>query len=205
MDISRSDSTLTDLLIDEVLMDRMVRAVERVSDRLHRATGALESARIPYVVADDQAVRAWVARVDESAVRNTPDVDIILRRSDLDAADVVLSAAGFVSRVTDGTQMFLDGSSAKPRDAVHIIFAGENVRSEDFMPAPDVNESEVGPGFPVLALEPLVIVLLVSFRLKDRMHLRDMVDVGLVDETWLARLPDVLSSRLKELLDDPYR
>jgi hypothetical protein len=205
MDMNAQDWRLTELLIDENLMDRMVRAVEKVSDRLHRATGALESARIPYVVADDQAVRAWVARVDESAVRNTPDVDIILRRSDLDAADVVLSAAGFVSRVTDGTQMFLDVSSAKPRDAVHIIFAGENVRSEDFMPAPDVNESEVGPGFPVLALEPLVIVLLVSFRLKDRMHLRDMVDVGLVDETWLARLPDVLSSRLKELLDDPYR
>jgi hypothetical protein len=109
VDISRPDSTLTDLLIDEVLMDRMVRAVERVSDRLHRATGALESARIPYVVADDQAVRAWIARVNASAVRNTPDVDILLRRSDLDAADVVLSAAGFMSRVTDGTQMFLMG------------------------------------------------------------------------------------------------
>jgi hypothetical protein len=36
MDISRPDSTLTELLIDEVLMDRMVRAVERVSDRLQR-------------------------------------------------------------------------------------------------------------------------------------------------------------------------
>jgi hypothetical protein len=138
-------------------------------------------------VADDQAVRACVARVDESAVRNTPDVDILLRRSDLDAAAVVLSTAGFVSRVIDGTQMFLDGSSSKPRDAVHIIFAGEKVRSDDLMPAPDVNESEVEPSFLVLALEPLVIMLLVSFRLKDRMHLRDMVDVGLVDETWLAR------------------
>jgi hypothetical protein len=72
------------------------------------------------------------------------------------------------------------------------------------MPAPDVNESEVGPGFSVLALEPLVIMLLVSFRLKDRMYLRDMVGVWLVDETWLARLPDELSSRLKELFDDPY-
>jgi hypothetical protein len=33
MDISRPDSTLTELLIDDVLMDRMVRAVERVRDR----------------------------------------------------------------------------------------------------------------------------------------------------------------------------
>lgn len=30
-----------------------------------------------------------------------------------------------------------------------------------------------------------------------------MIEVGLVDETWLQKLPDVLSIRLKQLLDDP--
>jgi hypothetical protein len=35
------------------------------------------------------------------------------------------------------------------------------------------------------------------------MHLHDMIDVGLIDETWLTRLPAELSSRLKELLDNP--
>jgi hypothetical protein len=35
-------------------------------------------------VAGGNAVAAWVATVDPSAVRNTQDVDILLRRADLD-------------------------------------------------------------------------------------------------------------------------
>jgi hypothetical protein len=49
----------------------MVRAVEKVCERLLRATGALEKAGIPYAVIGGNAVAARVSRVDESAVRNT--------------------------------------------------------------------------------------------------------------------------------------
>jgi hypothetical protein len=66
------------------LLDRMVLAVERVRERLLRATSALESAGVPYAVAGGNAVAAWVATVDPSAVRNTQDVDNLLRRADLD-------------------------------------------------------------------------------------------------------------------------
>ena len=44
---------------------------------------------------------------------------------------------------------------------------------------------------------------LTSFRDKDRMHLRDLMDTGLVDESWLTALPPVLADRLRELLDNP--
>jgi hypothetical protein len=54
-----------------------------------------------------------------------------------------------------------------------------------------------------LALEPLVVMKLTSFRLKDRVHILDMIGVGLIDATWLPRLPQDLSARLKELLDNP--
>ena len=154
-------------------------------------------------MADDLAVATWVGRVDESCVRNTPDVDILLARSDLDAANAALSAAGFVSRIINDTQFFVDGLGANQRNAVHIMFAGEKVRPGDLAVAPNVCESEPGPSFRLLALQPLVKMLLVSFRSKDRMHLRDMIEVGLVDDTWLPRLPAELSSRLKELLDNP--
>ena len=70
---------------DMTLLDRMVLAVERVRDRLKRASGALEAAGIPYAVAGGNAVAAWVATVDAAAVRNTQDVDILLRRADLEA------------------------------------------------------------------------------------------------------------------------
>ena len=149
------------------------------------------------------AVAAHVGRVDESAVRNTQDVDILLRRTDLEAAKAALTDAGFVYRHVKGIDMFLDGPKAKARDAVHVIFAGEKVRSDDSVPAPEIGESEATPLYRVVALEPLVKMKLTSFPIKDRMHLRDMIDVGLVDETWLPRLPGELSSRLKELLDNP--
>jgi Uncharacterised nucleotidyltransferase len=204
MDLKARDVSSTQLLpINEELMERMVRAVEKVRERMHRCTAALEEARIPYAVIGGNAVAVWVARIDESAVRNTQDVDILLKRDDLEAAKAVLSRAGFVFRHVKGIDMFLDGPNAKARDAVHIIFAGERVRAGDIIPAPEIGESEAADLFQVVALESLVKMKLTSFRDKDRTHLRDMIGVGLVDETWLPRLPAELFSRLKELLDNP--
>jgi hypothetical protein len=42
-----------------------------------------------------------------------------------------------------------------------------------------------------------------AFRDKDRMHLRDLIDVGLVNSGWCARLPAALAARLQQLLDNP--
>jgi hypothetical protein len=185
------------------LLDRMVRAVEKVRERLRRAAAALESAGIPYAVVGGNAVASWVARVDEAAVRNTQDVDILLDRSDLEAAKQALARAGFVFRHVKGIDMFLDGPGAKARDAVHILFAGEKVRADDLSETPRLDESESTDLFRVIALESLLRMKLTSFRDKDRTHIRDMVDVGLVDESWLVRLPAPLAERLKELLDNP--
>src|SRR5262249_11524652 len=155
-----------------------------------------EEAAIPYAIIGGNAVAAHVGRVDESAVRNTQDVDILLRRTDLESAKSALAKAGFVFRHVKGIDMFLDGPKAKARDAVHIIYAGDRVRAGDSVPAPEVGESEVTPLHRVVALEPLVTMKLTSFRDKDRTHLRDMIDVGLVDKKWLPRLPAELSTRL---------
>ena len=194
---------MSTLRIDEDLLERMVRAVEKVRERLHRAARALEEAQVPYAVIGGNAVAAWVATVDESAVRNTPDVDLLLRRSDFDAAQAALTRAGFVRRDIGAVAGFLDGPTAKARDAVHIIFAGEKVRPGDLLPAPDVCPSQTMVSARVLALESLVPMKLASFRLKDRVHVRDLIDVGLIGDTWLTRLPAELAPRLKELLDNP--
>src|ERR1700748_3547512 len=112
----------------EVSWERMIRAVEKVRERLLRATSALEKAGIPYAVAGGNAVAAWVARVDESAVRNTQDVDILIRRDDLEKVTTALTSVGFIYRHVASIDLFLDGPEAKARDAVHIIFAKEMVR-----------------------------------------------------------------------------
>lgn len=191
------------MTLPPVSWDRMIRAVEKVRERLHRAASALDHAGIPYAVVGGNAVAAWVSRVDEAAVRNTQDVDILLARSDLDAAKVALAEVGFLYRHSSGIDMFLDGPGAKDRDALHIVFSGEKVRADYALPAPDVADADDAPGFRVLQLEALVRMKLTSYRRKDQVHILDLIDVGLVDATWLDRLPAPLADRLAELLADP--
>jgi hypothetical protein len=187
----------------------MIRAVEKVRERLLRAAAALDAAGVPYAVAGGNAVAAWVSRVDEAAVRNTRDVDIVLRRADLPAAAAALARAGFLHRRVaslgqpGGLEMFLDGPEASPRDAVHVVLAGEKVRPDSPLPAPDVTESEPAEGFLLLGLEALVVMKLTAFRDKDRTHLRDLLELGLVDEGWLGRVPEAVRARLAELLQNP--
>ena len=44
---------------------------------------------------------------------------------------------------------------------------------------------------------------LTAFRDKDRTHLRDLIEVGLIDADWTGRLPRQLAERLQVLLDSP--
>jgi hypothetical protein len=189
--------------VGEVSWERMIRAVEKVRERLHRAVAALEKAHVPYALAGGNAVAAWVSRVDEAAVRNTQDVDILLRRSDLPAAITAMAAAGFIHCHVKSIDMFLDGPDAKARDAVHVVFAGEKVKSDSIAVAPDVTESEATETFCLVTLDALVRMKLTAFRDKDRTHLRDLIEVGLVDAAWLSLLPRPLAARLQELLNNP--
>ncbi|HET6384866.1 MAG TPA: hypothetical protein VFJ58_15845 [Armatimonadota bacterium] len=190
-------------LTGAALWQRMERAVQKIQERMERTAAILEEAGIPYAIIGGNAVRAWVAQVDEAAVRTTRDVDILLRRSDLPAAVAAMERAGFVFRHVKGIDMFLDGPGAKARDAVHVVFAGEKVAPDDPAPAPDVSEAEEVDRHRVLRLDALVRMKLTAFLDKDRMHLRDMIDVELVDDSWRMRLPPELAARLKELIDSP--
>lgn len=185
------------------VLDRMVLAVERVRQRLLRASRLLDQADIAYAVVGGNAVAAWVATADPSAVRNTQDVDLLIHPDELPRAIEVLSQDGFIYRHAAGLDMFLDGSEARARDALHIVFAGKKIRPDYAEAAPDLQEREWLDEFYVLKLEALVRMKLTSFRRKDQVHLLDLIGVGLIDEAWLARFSQPLSERLRELLDNP--
>lgn len=191
------------MVLREISWERMIGAVERVRARLSRAAAALESASVPYAAIGGNAVAAWVSRVDEAAVRNTQDVDILLRRQDFEAARRALESVGFVFRHAAGVDMFLDGPQAGAREAVHVVFAGEKVRPHYVQPAPNVEEAETGGPFRVLTLEALVRMKLTSYRRKDQVHLLDLLGVGLIDTSWCERLPPELGRRLQELIENP--
>jgi hypothetical protein len=181
----------------------MARAVEKVQERLHRTALALEAGNVPYAIIGGNAVAAWVAKIDKGAVRTTRDVDVLIRREDLEAARRAMDAAGFDFAEVTGVSLFFERPDGKPSEGVHLFFAGEKVKPSDPIPAPEMTETERGDTFQVLSLEPLVRMKLVANRDKDRTHVRDMIALGLIDETWPARFPEVLAERLQGMLDTP--
>jgi hypothetical protein len=183
--------------------EKSLMAAEKVKERLRRAARALDAAGVPYAVGGGNAVAEWVARVDEDAVRNTRNVDILIRRPDFPRARACLEVAGFIYHELLDIDTFIDGPDGKPSGGIHLLYAGEKVRRDDEYHLPEIDESERAVEFQVAKLEAVVLMKLTSYRLKDRVHILDMIGVGLIDATWPARFPAPLSDRLQRLLDDP--
>ena len=185
------------------VLDRVEQAVAMVKERLKRAVAALEAAGVPYAVVGGHAVAAWVSQIDPAAVRTTVDVDILIARVDFDRARAALEAVGFIHSFTFGIDIFVDGPEGKAREAVHIIFAGERVKPGDAVPAPDLSATAAFEGYKIVEFDRLLVMKLTAFRLKDRVHLLDMIVVGLIVAATLDRLPPELRPRLEQLLNNP--
>ncbi len=189
---------------------RMEEGIEKVRRRLLRAAAVLRSAGLPYAVVGGNAVAAWVSRVDETAVRNTRDVDLLVRRADFASIRAALEGAGFVYRQVSALgrvgkmDVFLESGSAKVRDALHIIWAEEKVTPDSPEVSPDLTGAEETGGFALIPLASLVRMKLSAFRDKDRVHLRDLIEVGLIDQSWLQNLPPLLADRFRTILANPF-
>jgi len=67
--------------------------------------------------------------------------------------------------------------------------------------SPDITEAQaVSEGFTVVSLPALVRMKLTSFRDIDRVHVADMLSVGLISPAVRASLPAELLSRLDEII-----
>jgi hypothetical protein len=181
-------------------------ALDKVTDRLQRITRALEEASVPYALVGGQAVALWVASKDPAAVRTTKDVDILLCRSDLPRARAAALTVDLEYFETLGIGMFLDRADPNPRQAVHLIWAGEKVRPEYAVPAPTIDERQLlEAGKYVVSLPALARMKLLSNRDQDRVHLRDLIEVDLVGRNLLPGLPPELATRLNDLLTEAGR
>ena len=194
---------MTDSTIPLIGWERALMAAEMVKERMRRATRALDAAGIRYAVVGGNAVAEWVARVDEGAVRNTRDVDILIERADFDAVRETLESVGFYHYFVQDIDTFIDGPQGLPSSGIHLLYAGEKVRRNDVHTLPGIDESERAIEFQVVSLAGLAKMKLIAWRDKDRTHLRDIIGVGLIDATWPARFPPPLGERLQQLLDDP--
>lgn len=177
-----------------------VMAVERVEQRLRRVGSVLDAAGVAYAVVGGNAVAAWVGRVDPSATRATKNVDVLVRRADVERITAALTGAGFRREDLRDLVLFVDPAEPSRRAGVHLVWAGERVRPSYAVPAPGVAEAVRDPeGFMVLDLPALVRMKLTSFRDIDRVHVADLIEVGLIGQAVRATLPNELLIRLEEV------
>ncbi len=175
-------------------------AVDRVEKRLRRVTSALDAAGVRYAVAGGNAVAAWVGRVDPAATRATRDVDLLVRRADLERISEIMRGLGFERHDLRRLVLFVDPDEPSRRSGVHLVWADERVRPSYPCPAPSVGEAVRDPeGFWVVDLPALVRMKLTSDRAIDRAHVADMLSVGLIDRVVRDALPSPLRERLSQV------
>src|SRR6202795_3763956 len=109
---------MAEAAVEPIGWERALMAAEKVKERLRRATGALDAAGVPYAVVGGNAVAEWVGRADEEAVRNTRDVDLLVRRADFDSTQRALESAGFVYHHLLDVDTFIDGPKGKPSGGI---------------------------------------------------------------------------------------
>jgi hypothetical protein len=190
-------------VVGDQLWKRIGESMDRVEQRLRKVIAILETTRIPFAIVGGNAVRIWVAQVDPGAVRATNDVDVLIRPENLEQVKEVMALNGYYYRKSAGLDMFLEGKDDSVRYAIHVVLANRMVKENDYEPNPDVEPTEYGDGIRTLPLERLVRMKLNSFRLKDRVHLLDMIEVGLLNDSWITRFPEPLGERLRLLIENP--
>jgi hypothetical protein len=101
---------------------------------------------------------------------------------------------------TMGVGMLLDRANPNPRSAVHVVWSGEWVRPGDPAAAPTVDEQVlIDDRWRVISLTGLVTMKLTAWRDQDRVHLRDLLAAGLLDEQMVRNLPLELLRRWQSL------
>lgn len=176
------------------------RHVQQLFDVISRLARALAHAGIEYRVVGGVAVFLHVQERDPLAARSTRDIDVAVHRRDLEAVIEAVRPVGFAHRHAAGVDTLVDAQAPTARSAVHLVFVGEKVRPEHVEPvpvfSPPVRTTE---GVLLAPIADLMRMKLTSFRLRDRVHLKDMDSVGLITTEIEAGLPQPLRDRLRDV------
>jgi hypothetical protein len=127
-----------------------------------------------------------------------------LNEDQLDRAKVAMESAGFDYAEVNGVKMFMESDDPSPKRAVHLLFVGEKVRPHHKHPVPGLdNRIESPEGVPAIGILELLSMKLQSFRDRDRTHVRDMIEVGLLTPDIINQLPSDLRERMDQILATP--
>lgn len=167
---------------------------------LQKITEPLNAANIPYEIIGGLAVLIHVESADPSQSILTRDVDILIRRSDLDRVVAAAESGGFQFRHAAGVDMLLYGG--KTGNPVHVLFTGEKVKPSQTVPHPPVApelKAIKGLSVRVIPVAELVQMKLSANRDKDRVHIRSLDAAGLITPEIERGVPEPLRARLKQV------
>jgi hypothetical protein len=173
--------------------------VDKLYHLLQRVAGAFSQAGIEYEVIGGMAVLLQVQRVDPDAGRLTKDIDFLVRRRDLERIATAVEPYGFRLRHVAGIDMIVDAEAPSARRAVHLVFSGEKVRTDYLESTPPIEPGIRLRDAWIAPVADLVRMKLTSYRLKDRVHIQDLDEVGLITPEIEAGLSDELRKRLAEV------
>lgn len=172
-----------------------------------RVSKALTRLQILHAVVGGLAVAAHVKSVNPSAVRNTQNLSILLNQDDLHRVGDLLRPLGYRGRKERDRHVFAR-KGVIFEDAVRIVWAGTKVRKEYPHAAPELPlmpEFIAPDGFVCLGLTRLLTMKLTSYRLKDQVHVQDLLLAGLITKKIERALPKDLLPRLKQVKETTER
>ncbi|MCC6390321.1 MAG: hypothetical protein IT167_06945 [Bryobacterales bacterium] len=173
--------------------------VEQLFDLAKRIDAAFTAAGLDYRVAGGLAAYLYVEDVEPDAGRLTKDIDISVRREDLDKIKEAVASFGFQYRHVAGVDLLVQAGEPSRRRAVHLLFAGEKVRETYPEPTPRLGSCRVLQGVRLIPPGDLVRMKLTSFRLKDQAHLKDLDEARLITPEMEATLSPLLRDRLRQV------
>jgi hypothetical protein len=163
--------------------------VERLFDLAELVEKTFSSAGLDYRVVGGLATYLYVEESDPEAGRLTKDIDIAVRRQDLERIAQAAEPFGLQHRHAAGVDMLVQAEKPSAKSAVHLYPE----------PAPAQGTYRRIKGVRLIPLEDLVRMKLTSFRAKDEAHLKDLDEAGLITTEMEAGLAPALAERLAQV------
>ena len=170
--------------------------VNEIFDLADRVEEAFATAGLDYRVIGGLAAYLYVEEAAPDAGRLTRDIDVAVRREDLERIAQAVEPFGLQYHHAAGVDMLLQVGEPSARRGVHLLFTGEKVRPEYPEPAPEMRDFRRLRGIRLIPLPDLVRMKLTSFRAKDEAHLKDLDEAGLITPEIEAGLSPLLRERL---------
>jgi hypothetical protein len=173
--------------------------VEQLFDLAGLVERVFSSAGLEYRVVGGLAAYLYVEEAEPDAGRLTKDIDIAVRREDLERIAKAAEPFGLQLRHVAGVDMLVQAGKPSARRAIHLVFAGEKVRPEYPEPTPELGSCRRVKELRLIPIEDLVRMKLTSFRASDEAHLKDLDEAGLITPEIETALSPILAGRLAQV------